>query len=152
MKGRGAGIMRSPGSTNCQIAALVISFEHYVYVVRPGTERRHPGDSPTTPDHKDWHHSCHRDWSPLRELLLLIGWVDKYRNKHRIDDDITGYREREVPVDGRDEFCLHAQWVSEIREFSFGLRPEHTSYRLALLWLSLSRSLSLSSRAIDVAP
>ena len=49
MKGRGAGIMRSLGSTNCQIAVLVISFENYVYVVHPGTERRHPGDSPTTP-------------------------------------------------------------------------------------------------------
>ena len=73
MKGRGAGIMRSPGSTNCQIAVLVISFKNYVYVVHPGTERRHPGDSPTPQDHKDWHRSCHRDWSPLRELLLLIG-------------------------------------------------------------------------------
>ena len=49
MKGRGAVIMRSPGSTNCQIAVLVSSFENYVYVVHPGTERRHPGDSPTTP-------------------------------------------------------------------------------------------------------
>ena len=74
MKGRGAGIMRSPDSTNCQIAALVISFENYVYVVHPGTERRHPADSPITPDHKDWHRSCHWNWSPLRKLLLLIGF------------------------------------------------------------------------------
>ena len=37
--------MRSTVTPNRQIAALVISFQNFVYIVDEGTERRHPGNS-----------------------------------------------------------------------------------------------------------
>ena len=38
-----------------------------------------------------------------------------------------------VRIDGGDEFRLHARCVFDFREFSIGLRPGHTGYRLTLL-------------------